>query len=93
MTACAPLCHLAGGELDRIQFLLGHVSIQTTCFTTFFLGLAVEASAESLRQALAWVKEHAWKLLCAVCDGVLQDFDDRCEANQLAATVSPGRSP
>jgi integrase len=22
--------HLAGGELDQIQFLLGHVSIQTT---------------------------------------------------------------
>jgi integrase len=27
---CACLCHLAGGELDQIQFLLGHVSIQTT---------------------------------------------------------------
>jgi len=27
---CAGLCHLAGGELDQIQFLLGHVSIQTT---------------------------------------------------------------
>jgi len=27
---CARLCHLAGGELDQIQFLLGHVSIQTT---------------------------------------------------------------
>ena len=27
---CARLCHLAGGELDPIQFLLGHVSIQTT---------------------------------------------------------------
>jgi integrase len=24
---CAHLCHLAGGELDQIQFLLGHVSI------------------------------------------------------------------
>ena len=23
-------CHLDGGELDQIQFLLGHVSIQTT---------------------------------------------------------------
>jgi hypothetical protein len=31
MTECAPrLCHLAGGELDQIQFLLGHVSIQIT---------------------------------------------------------------
>ena len=27
---CARLCHLAGGELDQIQCLLGHVSIQTT---------------------------------------------------------------
>jgi integrase len=27
---CARLCHLAGGELAQIQFLLGHVSIQTT---------------------------------------------------------------
>ena len=27
---CARLCHLAGGELDQIQFLMGHVSIQTT---------------------------------------------------------------
>ena len=25
---CARLCHLAGGELDQIQFLLGRVSIQ-----------------------------------------------------------------
>ncbi|MGI9073842.1 MAG: tyrosine-type recombinase/integrase [Bryobacteraceae bacterium] len=24
------LCHQAGGELDQIQFLLGHVSVQTT---------------------------------------------------------------
>jgi integrase len=28
--SCAKLCHAAGGELDQIQFLLGHVSIQTT---------------------------------------------------------------
>lgn len=27
---CARLCHVAGGELDQIQFLLGHVSILTT---------------------------------------------------------------
>jgi site-specific recombinase XerD len=27
---CARLCHQAGGKLDQIQFLLGHVSIQTT---------------------------------------------------------------
>jgi integrase len=27
---CARLCHIAGGELEQIQFLLGHASVQTT---------------------------------------------------------------
>jgi site-specific recombinase XerD len=27
---CARLCHRAGGELEQIQFLLGHVSVETT---------------------------------------------------------------
>ena len=27
---CARLCHEAGGELQQIQFLLGHVSVRTT---------------------------------------------------------------
>jgi site-specific recombinase XerD len=27
---CARLCHSAGGELERIQFLLGHRSVETT---------------------------------------------------------------
>ena len=27
---CTRLCHLAGGELEQIQFLLGHASIETT---------------------------------------------------------------
>lgn len=27
---CARLCHESGGELEQIQFLLGHVSVQTT---------------------------------------------------------------
>ena len=30
LRTCARLCHLADGELDQIQFLLGHVFIQTT---------------------------------------------------------------
>ena len=29
-TFCARLFHLAGGELEQIQFLLGHASVQTT---------------------------------------------------------------
>jgi len=28
--SCARFCHFAGGELEQIQFLLGHVSVQTT---------------------------------------------------------------
>jgi site-specific recombinase XerD len=28
--SCARLCRAAGGELQQIQFLLGHVSVQTT---------------------------------------------------------------
>ena len=27
---CAKLCHMNGGELEQIQFLLGHVSVLTT---------------------------------------------------------------
>jgi integrase len=27
---CARLCHLAGGELEQIQSLLGHASVETT---------------------------------------------------------------
>lgn len=28
--SCAKLCHACGGELEQIQFLLGHVSVPTT---------------------------------------------------------------
>jgi site-specific recombinase XerD len=28
--SCARLCHAAGGQMERIQFLLGHVYVQTT---------------------------------------------------------------
>jgi site-specific recombinase XerD len=28
--SCARVCRAAGGELERFQFLLGHVSVQTT---------------------------------------------------------------
>jgi integrase len=30
LRTCAKLCHDTGGELEQIQFLLGHVSVQTT---------------------------------------------------------------
>jgi site-specific recombinase XerD len=28
--SCARLCHSAGGELEQIQFLLEHISVQAT---------------------------------------------------------------
>ena len=28
--SCALLCRAAGGEMEQIQFLLGHISVQTT---------------------------------------------------------------
>lgn len=28
--SCARLCRAAGGELEQIQFLLGHISVQTS---------------------------------------------------------------
>jgi site-specific recombinase XerD len=28
--SCARFCHISGGELEQIQFLLGHASVQTT---------------------------------------------------------------
>jgi len=28
--SCARMCYVAGGELEQIQFLLGHASVQTT---------------------------------------------------------------
>jgi site-specific recombinase XerD len=28
--SCARICHGCGGELEQIQFLLGHASVQTT---------------------------------------------------------------
>ena len=28
--SCARLCRAAGGELEQIRFLLGHISVQTT---------------------------------------------------------------
>jgi integrase len=35
---CARLCRAAGGELEQIQFLLGHVSVQTTERISVVLG-------------------------------------------------------
>ena len=28
--SCAHMCHAAGGEIEQIQFLFGHASVQTT---------------------------------------------------------------
>jgi integrase len=42
----ARLCHASGGELEQIQFLLGHVSVQTTeVYSAASSGLQATASS------------------------------------------------
>ena len=52
---CAKLCRKAGGELEQIQMLLGHASIQTT---ERYLGSEQDLEhAPNDRLGLKWRKE------------------------------------
>jgi integrase len=55
---CARLCHLASGELDQIQFLLGHVSIQTT---EKYLGCP---RGSPIWTSFASLEAHGWPPRC-----------------------------
>jgi integrase len=57
---CARLCHQAGGELDQIQFLLGHVSIRRRSDTSgassvFTMRLTITSAWSRMRRR----EEHA----------------------------------
>ena len=57
--SCARLCHAAGGELEQIQFLLGHVSVETTERTS---GASSGCTRRSTTRSV-WSPEHdgAWR--------------------------------
>jgi len=54
--SCAKLCHSAGGELEQIQFLLGHVSVQTT---ERYLGCKQRANYQPTRPAILWLDSRS----------------------------------
>jgi site-specific recombinase XerD len=52
--SCAKLCHSAGGELEQIQFLLGHVAVQTTKTLS-----RLQTADSRSRQRLHWYRAVA----------------------------------
>jgi len=60
---CARLCHAAGGELEQIQFLLGHASVQST---ERYIGCKQDLSRavnDRLPFALQQIGDHAAQAL------------------------------
>ena len=72
---CARLCHLAGGELEQIQFLLGHASVQTT---ERYLGCK-QKLRHAVNDAIEWrtldrrTQEDFGTALCRISDMGLYD--------------------
>ena len=79
---CARLCHLAGGELDQIQFLLGHVSIQTT---EHYLGC--KQKLRTVRPVWSYRGEHATK------HGTLRDPRSPCDESPAGPSFRRRRPP
>jgi hypothetical protein len=56
---CARLCRAAGGKLEQIQFLLGHVSVQTT---ERYLGCTQRIAAASTTGLVSSRLAEQWEL-------------------------------
>ena len=54
---CARLCHASGGELEQIQFLLGHVSVQTTDILAVSSGFDRPSMIESASSRILEIAE------------------------------------
>ena len=71
---CAKLCHESGGELEQIQFLLGHVSVQTT---ERYLGCK-QRFRNAVNDHTAWNRAHLepWSIIPCRLHGTFHRTED-----------------
>jgi site-specific recombinase XerD len=75
---CAKLCHSSGGEIEQIQFLLGHASVQTT---ERYLGC---------KQNLGHPVNDRFNLATVAAASVGQRPPESMQATGAGATMRPG---
>jgi integrase len=77
---CARLCHVSGGELEQIQFFLGHVSVQTTgaldeALETFSKLAPRQVKLVELRYFGGWGEQETAEVLKISPRTVRRDWD------------------